>query len=96
MRAWPVQSLSEVHGFGQVFWHTPLQQSSPVDAQSLDAVHDFGHVSYIGLRQSPAAVTLGSIALTDVQHTSPTLVWQSVLVLHALGHSLPGTQMPWL
>jgi hypothetical protein len=96
MRASPVQSLSEVQAFGHVFWQTPLQQSSPVDAQSLDVVHDCGHVSYIGLRQSPLAVTVGSIDLTEVQHTSPMLVWQSELVLHALGHSLPGTQIPWL
>jgi hypothetical protein len=41
-------------------------------------------------------VTLGSTAWTDVQHTSPLVVWQSVLVVQLFGHSLLGVQMPWL
>ena len=94
--ALPVQSSSDWHALGQVLWHTPSQQSCPVAAQSLDVLHALGHVSYIGLRHRPAALRLGSTLLTDVQHTSPMLVWQSLLALQAFGHSLPGKQIPWL
>jgi hypothetical protein len=74
----------------------PLQQSSPVEAQSADDVHALGHGSYCGLRQRPAAVRLESTACTEVQHTSPLVVWQSALAVQAFGHSLLGVQMPWL
>jgi hypothetical protein len=73
-----------------------LQHSSPVAAQSFDVWHVFGHAAYIGFRQRPEAPSDMSTLFTDVQHTSPMLVLQSVLVLHAFGHSLEGRQMPWL
>jgi hypothetical protein len=41
----PEQSLSDWHGLGHVFWQIPSQHSSPVDAQSVDAVHALGHGS---------------------------------------------------
>jgi hypothetical protein len=94
MRAFPVQSLSDMQGLGHVLWQIPLQQSWPLAAQSLEAMHDLGHDSYIGLRHSPAPVTDGSMLLTVVQHTSPRLVWQSVLVAHVFGHAFEGTQTP--
>jgi hypothetical protein len=96
IRASPVQSLSDWHALGHVCWQMPLQHSSPVDAQSVDVVHALGHGEYVGLRHSPDAVTDGSMAWTELQHTSPTLVWHSVLAVHVFGHSLVGRQMPWL
>jgi hypothetical protein len=45
IRAEPEQSLSVWHVLGQVCWQMPLQHSSPVDAQSVDAVHALGHGS---------------------------------------------------
>jgi hypothetical protein len=96
IRAAPVQSPSVVHGFGHVCWQTPLQHSSPVDAQSVDVVHALGHGAYAGLRQSPVAVTDASMLWTVVQQTSPALVWQSVLTVQAFGHSFDGRQTPWL
>jgi hypothetical protein len=94
IRAWPEQSSSVLHAFGHVDEQMPLQQSWPVAAQSLDAWQALGHVSYCGLRQRPAAVTVGSTLCTEVQQTSPKLVWQSVLVLHALGHWFEPVQIP--
>jgi hypothetical protein len=94
IRACPEQSLSDLHGLGQVIWHTPLQQSSPVAAQSLELVQDFGQGAYIGLRQRAEALRLGSMLLTEVQQTSPMLVWQSELVVQVFGHSLDGRQIP--
>ena len=90
------QSLSVVHDFGQVDWQIPPQQSSPVSAQSADELHAFGHAAYAGLRQSPGALTLGSRARTVWQHTSPSLVLQSVVALQVFGHSVAGRQMCWL
>jgi hypothetical protein len=92
----PEQSLSEVHDLGQLFEQMPLQQSSPVDVQSLDCVHDLGHGWYAGLRHNPPALRDGSNLVTDVQQTSPMLVWQSELVEHALGHWFVGKQIAWL
>jgi hypothetical protein len=45
IRALPEQSLSDWHGLGHVCWQIPLQHSSPVDAQSVDVEHAFGHGS---------------------------------------------------
>jgi hypothetical protein len=86
IRFMPEQSLSEAHDLGQLFWQMPLQQSSPVEVQSLDCMHDLGHAWKVGLRHNPAALRDRSNLVTDVQHTSPMLVWQSELVEHALGH----------
>jgi len=94
MRAAPEQSESVEHALGHVAWQMPLQHSSPVDAQSVDDVHALGQGAYFGSRQSPAAVTVGSMALTDVQHTSPSAVWHSELVAQVFGHSLDGRQIP--
>jgi hypothetical protein len=94
IRAAPVQSESVEHDLGHVAWQMPLQHSSPVDAQSVDEVHALGYGAYFGLRQRPVAVTVGSTALTDVQHTSPTAVWHSELVAQLFGHSLDGRQIP--
>jgi hypothetical protein len=98
MRAWPVQSSSDLHVFGHVLWQMLLQHSSPVAAQSADAVHGLGHDSNIGLRQSPDVDVASDVStlFTDVQQISPIAVWQSVLVEHVFGQSLPGRQMPWL
>lgn len=90
---WPLQSLSTLHAFGHVVEHVPLQQIAAVDGQSADVEHDFGHGSYAGLRHKPFALRFGSIVFTDVQHTSPLFVAQSVLVLHAFGHMLAATQI---
>jgi hypothetical protein len=79
-----------------VLEQTPSQQSCPVAAQSVEAVHALGHVSYAGFRQRPGAVTDGSMLCTDVQQTSPLLVWQSELVVQLFGQSFDGTQIPWL
>jgi hypothetical protein len=92
----PLQSLSSLHAFGQVAEHVPLQQIAAVVGQSDEVEHDFGHGSYAGFKQRPAALRLGSIVFTEVQHTSPLLVAQSLLVLHAFGHSFAGTQIDWL
>jgi hypothetical protein len=94
MRAAPVQSLSDMHGLGQLLEQTPSQQSWPVAAQSVSDMHDLGHGSYIGLRQRPVADRVVSTLCTEVQHTSPMLVWQSVLVPQLFGHSAPGMQIP--
>jgi hypothetical protein len=39
----PEQSLSELQDLGQLIEQMPLQQSSPVEVQSLDCVHVLGH-----------------------------------------------------
>lgn len=74
IRAVPEQSPSLLQDCGQVCWQMPSQQSSPVAAQSADAVHAVGHGEYWGLRQRPDAVTLESMAFAVVQQTSPWLV----------------------
>ena len=84
--------MSELHCLAQFFEQMPLQHSSPVDVQSDDCVHAFGHGSKAGSRQSPETLNAGSIFLTDVQQTSPVLVWQVELVVHAFGHWLGGRQ----
>jgi len=96
IRAAPEQSPSDLHAWGQVFWQIPSQQRSPVAAQSADEVQAVGHGEYVGSRQRPVAVTVGSRACTVVQQTSPRLVWHWELVVHAFGHSLVGRQIPWL
>jgi hypothetical protein len=95
----PVQSLLTWHDFGHVFEQMPLQQSGFVASQSEDTLHVFGQASpprYVGLRHRPAAARSGSSAPTDVQQMSPALVLQSLLALHAFGHSLAGRQIPCL
>jgi hypothetical protein len=36
------------------------------------------------------------MAVTDLQHTSPCPVWQSLLAWHGFGHSLAGMQIAFL
>ena len=67
----PEQSSSDLHDLGQLFEQMPLQQSSPVEVQSLDCVHAFGHVSYAVLRHKPVAVREVSNLAIDVQQISP-------------------------
>jgi UDP-N-acetylenolpyruvoylglucosamine reductase len=92
----PVQSLSCMHCLAHVAAQVPLQQSWPVWLQSEDVVQLFGQGSNIVLRHRPAVLSEGSTASTDVQHTSPDVVLQSVLVAHDLGHSFAGVQIACL
>jgi hypothetical protein len=71
IRFMPEQSLSELHDLGQLFEQMPLQQSSPLEVQSVDCVHDLGHGWNDGLRQSPDALNDGSSLPTEVQQISP-------------------------
>jgi hypothetical protein len=90
---WPVQSLSCVHDLAHVAAQVPLQQSSPVDAQSAEVVHAFGQGSFAGLRHKPLAFRLGSTVLAEVQQTSPLVVLQSLDVAHVLGQRLAAVQI---
>jgi hypothetical protein len=95
----PEQSLLCWHCLGHVFWQMPLQHNGLVASQSADEPHFFGHACgprYVGLRHRPATFRLGSSTPTESQQMSPWAVLQSLLTLHALGHSFAGRQMPWL
>jgi hypothetical protein len=94
MRVEPEQSSSDLHALGHVVWQIPSQQSWPVDAQSVDDWQAFGQGSNAGLRQRPGALKDESMLFTDVQQTSPWLVWQSELVLHVFGHWFAPVQTP--
>ena len=75
---------------------TPLQQISLLAVlQSVDFAQVLGQGSYVGLRQTPLALTCGSIAATEVQQISPLAVLQSLLAAHAFGHCEGGTQNGW-
>jgi hypothetical protein len=61
-------------------------------AQSAEVVHAVGQGSYVGFKQTPLALKLGSTVFADVQQISPLVVSQSVLVPHAFGQRLAGVQ----
>jgi hypothetical protein len=92
-----LQSLSCAHELGQVAAQRPLQQSAAEgELQSDDVVQAVGQGVYWGFRHSPVAERLGSTFWTVVQQISPSAVLQSVLVVHVVGQSLEGRQMPWV
>jgi hypothetical protein len=80
----------------QVVLQTPLQQISLLAVlQSLDCVQIRGQGSYVGLRQTPPALTCGSIWWMEVQQISPLAVLQSLLAPHDFGHCEGATQNGW-
>ncbi len=88
-----VQSWSEEHDLGQVFWQTPPQQSGVVadPLQSVSVVQAFGHI--VACRQMPPLLREGSMPFAVVQQISPEPVSHCVLSVHDVGHSLAAVQI---
>ncbi len=61
-------------------------------AQSAEVVHAVGQGSYVGFKQTPLALRLGSTVFADVQQISPCVVSHSLLLPHALGQRLAAVQ----
>jgi hypothetical protein len=88
-----VQSWSEEHDLGQVFWQTPPQQSG-IDAdplQSVSLVQAFGQI--VPCRQMPPLLRECSRPFAVVQQISPEPVSHCEVSVHDVGHSFAAVQI---
>jgi len=70
----------------------PLQQISPVAAQSCDVEQAFGQGVLAGLRQRPGAFSAGSTAPSVVQQISLFAVSHALLSVQDFGQLVGGRQ----